>query len=178
LSDTDSWTSFPRFKTDNNGNWRGIVSARIKETEEAGDYLLVVRIRKIDGGNQDSPAYQLAATETGPTPASTHTLIPTSSLTPTAIPTPTLTLTPAIEATASLSPTIFFTETPSAAQAGEVLGKKKTIEVGQSGNRRSRIMAGVLISLGGVLIVIAGFWGGRKNSRINFDKLEKNNERF
>jgi hypothetical protein len=104
--------------------------------------------------------------------------MPTSSLTPTAIPMPTLVLTPVVEATASLSPTIFFTETPSAAQTGEVLGEKKTREVKQSKSRRSRIMAGVLISLGGVLIVIAGFWGGRKNSRINFDKLEKNNERF
>jgi hypothetical protein len=99
--------------------------------------------------------------------------MPTSSLTPTAIPMPTLVLTPVVEATASLSPTIFFTETPSAAQTGEVLGEKKTREVKQSKSRGSRIIAGVLISLGGAFMIAGGFWSGRKNSGVNFDKLEK-----
>lgn len=60
LSDTDSWVSFPKIRTDESGGWRGNLEGRIESSEPVGSYFLRVRVRD-EGGEAivDSPEKSL-----------------------------------------------------------------------------------------------------------------------
>lgn len=47
LNDNDAWSKFPTINIDANGSWQGSVKARLPETEQAGDYQLQLRFKKV-----------------------------------------------------------------------------------------------------------------------------------
>lgn len=55
LADTDSWVKFPLIQTDENGNYKGIVTGYLPKDKVFGDYFLVIRVRdKESESNLDS----------------------------------------------------------------------------------------------------------------------------
>ncbi len=88
LGDTSSWEKFPKFITDNNGEWVGFIKAKVKSGLSPGKYLLQLRIRRVGTTiNEDSSEYELIVSlssigSSTPTPTSIPTLIPSPTSTP------------------------------------------------------------------------------------------------
>src|SRR5690554_1149048 len=53
LSDSVSWSSFPKFTTDNNGMWIGTIKVRTSDKVTLGQNYLVIRIRNENGSTVD-----------------------------------------------------------------------------------------------------------------------------
>ncbi len=160
LTDGSAWTEFPKFTT-TDGSWSGSVKAKVKNDSSAGDYYLVVRVREVDGGNKDSVEYQLTVSSPS-SPTSTPTPNPTTK--PSSTPKPTATKKPS----PTLKPSPTFEATPSGdivfstASAGKILGEfGEATESGEGDEKKqkttNRIVAGILIVLGGGLISVVGF---------------------
>lgn len=60
LTDSDSWSKFPKVTTDSVGNWSGTLKAKTTDSVILGSNSLVLRIRQVDNStNYDSTAYPI-----------------------------------------------------------------------------------------------------------------------
>ena len=179
LGDTSEWTKFPKFSPSDSGSYSGQVKSQVKSEADVGDYRLVVRVKLVPSGDpvdsEDYPISVLAAVPTNtpipthtPTPTNTSTSTPTKAptstptknLTPTKTPTPTKKPTPSKEASPSASLTgneesgLFDlnTPTPESDLLGEVLGADSEAFEKEGKSKSSKVIAAILIALGGGLI--------------------------
>lgn len=90
FGDTDGWESFPIQTTGASGALVGTVTARVKNTADAGANNLYVRLRKVGSSSNVSPDGESTIQVTdAPTPTPTPSPVPTNTNTPTPTKTPT-----------------------------------------------------------------------------------------
>lgn len=143
---------------------------------EKNGYLDWTETRTLSAGNSYEVHPQMYSSEPtiAPKPTSTPTKKPTST------PTPTKKLTPTLSPT--VGPTLTATESGElenllATPTGEILGETK--EAGNSGQRngaaKNKVIAGLSIGAGGILITAAGIWGKKKDKN-NSGKMKNHEE--
>jgi hypothetical protein len=106
LTDNADWLSMPQITSDSLGIWSGTLTAKAKNTTQAGVNQAFVRLF-LNGSYSDSSPASVSATP-APTPKSSST--PTSTPAPTSTPSPTPT--PTIIPTKGPTPTPLFYEPP------------------------------------------------------------------
>lgn len=90
LTDSDSWTKFPKIKTDAAGSWSGALKAKTRDTIILGDNYLVLRIRDVvSSTNSDSTTYPIKVEASGSS-STTETSSQASEASQTAKPTVTI----------------------------------------------------------------------------------------
>jgi hypothetical protein len=109
LSDTSSWSKFPIITADSDGNWNGNIVVRPADGASVGSNVAILRLHKIDGGqNYDSSSVNINIVAS-PTPVPTNTPGPTNTPSPSNTPvpssTPRPTATPKPSNTPRTSPT-------------------------------------------------------------------------
>ncbi|MBU2592106.1 hypothetical protein KKD61_01435, partial [Patescibacteria group bacterium] len=172
------------------GRWSGSVKARVKSSSDAGNYQLVIRLKKDENDDKkDSQEYPLSVGSALPastntptsTPTKAPTLTPTNSVTPTKTPTPTKEPTPSKEASPSVplagneESGLFYlnTPTPESDLLGEVLGADSEAFEKEGKSKSSKVIAAILIALGGGLIASVFILPKLK---ANFGKMDQSEE--
>jgi len=176
LGDGAAWVKFPKFKTNEEGDWSGYIKARVKSGVSSGSYYLEVRLWEVEGDKKykDSESYPLTVSVSD-SPASTSTPAPTNTPAKTPTPTKKLTLTPTPKTTLSPTPSVILKKEGNAlgdtGSGGEILGEaKETVDSANEKNSKTRLIAGGLIGIGGALA--GGAYFINKKDKQDSDTME------